>query len=460
MWADGVKRDTVWVRKLHEDEAECDYIDEAGVTYEQTVEDGVGAINQHQVPNAYSLHANAFVAATNTGYEALPSDNPQAEDPKNDEAAEDSADHDDVEDADDCGEVSSALSRLLGVQDVKSASRRSSTTATPKGRNSSSAPRSLPSSSPPASRPAASAPSTPRGIANPKVWPAGTLTGPAKEVEEEREGYAPPVFSDHTSSEALENKEFKNILDQKDAVISDIKRLEVFQEMCESLAAKALYMEKVGSLADTAMKVYKEAVATHIKLSKRTKESVPPIVLSSLYNLRTTTSTAQQWLTLLKSAQPDHGKLLELNSVMAKLVDPMPLAFSIQLQQASCMDSMRGGHHDAMAAKMSIDPPGAIRRLCQTTATAHEVNKNLINDGMEWYLNSMSNGSRSSSKNKELLQHLLSFCKAITSGTTRIADTDALTDMKQFIIGFDPGSDEQRKYRAVTRICSGVELTS
>ena len=72
VWADGVKRDTVWVRKLHEHEAECGYIDEAGVTYEQTVEDGVGAINQHQVQNAYSLHANAFVAATNTGYEALP----------------------------------------------------------------------------------------------------------------------------------------------------------------------------------------------------------------------------------------------------------------------------------------------------------------------------------------------------------------------------------------------------
>ena len=185
------------------------------------------------------------------------------------------------------------------------------------------------------------------------------------------------------------------------------------------------------------MKLYKDAVAAHIKLGKRTKESVPTGVLSSVNQLRNNASTTQQWLSLLKSAQPDHGKLLEVNTVMAKILTPMPLAFSIQLQKSSCLDSMRGGYHEAMAAKMSVDPPGVIRRLCGTTADAHEINKNLINDGFEWYLNSMSKGPRSKAKNKELMLHLLSFCSAMFSNEFRIVDEGSLVDMKHLCDGFE-----------------------
>ena len=443
VWADGIKRDTVWVRKLHEDEAECDYIDEAGVSYEQKVEDGVGAISEQQVQNAFNLHADTFVAATNTGYEALPgTDPPQAEDPKNEELAEDMDNYEDDEEYE-CGGVSSALSRLLGVADVKSSSRRAQTVSNPKARVSSPAPRHNPSASPPSQRSAAS---SPRAVSVAAVHPR-SLTGSAgKDSKEEKEGYTPSdIASDQTNTEALSNKEFKDLLDKKDAVINDIKSLDVFQEMCESPTAKALFQERVGTLVETSMKIYKDAVAMHIKLGKRTKESVPQSVLSSLLALRTTTNTTQQWLALLKSPQPDHGKLLELNSVMAKLVEPMPLAFSIQLQKTSCMDSMRGGHHEAMAAKMSIDPPGAIRRLCQTTVAAHQVNTNLINDGMEWYLNSMSKGPRSKGKNKELLQHLLLFFKAISDESMRIVDADALDGINHFIAGFDPDSDQSKE---------------
>ena len=118
------------------------------------------------------------------------------------------------------------------------------------------------------------------------------------------------------------------------------------------------------------------------------------------------------------------------------------LQFSIQLQKASYLDSIRGGYHEAMAAKMCVQPAGAIRRLCETTMAAHEVNKNLINDGFEWYLNSMSKGPRSKPKNKELLRHLILFCSAITcSYYSRIIDKDSSADMNHFVVGFGETSE-------------------
>ena len=97
---------------------------------------------------------------------------------------------------------------------------------------------------------------------------------------------------------------------------------------------------------------------------------------------------------------------------------------------------MRGGYHGAMAAKMSVQPAGAIRNLCETSMAAHEVNKNRINDGFEWYLNSMSKGPRSKPKNKELLQHLISFCSAMTCNySSKIIDEDSSADMNHFVVG-------------------------
>ena len=89
LWADGKRRDTVWVRKYKEGEADCDLINEAGTEYKDTVDDGTNVVAGNQVRNAFEMQSRALDATAATAHRALPAQvQPQLEDERDEEPEE------------------------------------------------------------------------------------------------------------------------------------------------------------------------------------------------------------------------------------------------------------------------------------------------------------------------------------------------------------------------------------